>query len=228
MHIKHKEIGNCTVSGAMSGDQAGENDKVRFGSVLSLFVALGAVMSVSFGHAETLHSTNFKFGKGSPFGGLVTLGDIRVLLVTSNTEPWGETAIRDQLTGVPAIILFCFSRPVDEFRISFSRLFAGEILSHFTAGTPTRIEGDLILRGVQEYTVPRKVGDHGKGTLIWDGLNASVFGFVIDNRRGWATAVDRFALSGGNWENNVTPNAGQKPKLGFDDCDFEEDDTENR
>ena len=56
-------------------------------------------------------------------------------------------------------------------------------------------KGDLFDQGDLTYTVPAEVGDYGKGTLIWRKLNARSFGFVIDNPRGWATAVDGFAVS---------------------------------
>ena len=106
------------------------------------------------------------------------------------------------MSGVPAEILFCFSRPIDEFRISFSRVMAGEILRGFSAGPPSAVEGDLIHLGDLRYSVPPAVGDGGQGTLTWRGVNSSVFSFVIDNRAGWATAVDGFALSAPPPEDN--------------------------
>jgi hypothetical protein len=187
---------------------------------LALIVGFCAALSASIGHAETLHSTNFNFGKGRPFGGLVTLGDVRVQLVTTNTEPWGGTGFRDQETGVPAVILFCFNRPVDEFRISFSRILAGETLREFTAGPPTRLEGDLIAKGELEFTVPPAVGDYGKGTMIWKGLDSDVFGFVIDNRPRTATAVDGFALSASHSGNNTGPDNNRGAPPASNPCDF--------
>lgn len=189
------------------------------GLLLALIVGFCAALSASIGHAETLHSTNFNFGKGRPFGGLVTLGDVRVQLVTTNTEPWGGTGFRDQETGVPAVILFCFSRPVDEFRISFSRILAGETLREFTAGPPTRIEGDLIAKGELEFTVPPAVGDYGKGTMIWKGLDSDVFGFVIDNRPRTATAVDGFAFTASRSGNNGEPDNSEDLSLTSNPCD---------
>jgi hypothetical protein len=144
---------------------------------------------------EELVSSQFDFGEGTPFKGQIMLGDIQVVLRTTNTEPYGRTSFRDQVTGIPAEILFCFNQRVGEFRISFSRILAGEILRYFSAGPPQAIEGDLFDQGDLTYTVPAEVGDYGKGTLIWRKLNARNFGFVIDNPRGWATAVDGFAVS---------------------------------
>ncbi len=193
---------------------------MRLGSVLVFLVGFCAALSTSTSHSETLRSTNFKFGEGRPFGGLVTLDDVQVQLVTTNTEPWGETGFRDQLTGIPAFILFCFSRPVAEFRISFSRIYPGETLRDFTAGPPTPIEGDVIETGELIYSVPPKVGDYGKGTFIWKDLETDVFGFVIDNDRGHALAVDEIALSVSRLQNGAESRKNIDQSAALETCNF--------
>jgi hypothetical protein len=199
----------------MSNAAAPSRYRLRLPSIL-LLLAAGVAPPLQ---AQELRASTFAFGKGTPFLGVTTLGDIDVQLLTTNTEPWGQTGFRDRMAGVPAEILLCFSRPIEEFRISFSRVMAGEILRSFSAGPPTKVEGDLIDLGELRFSVPPSVGDGGKGSLIWQGVKARSFSFVIDNKPGWATAVDSFALSAPPADENSAAAAPSETALRSGVCD---------
>jgi hypothetical protein len=171
---------------------------------LTLFLVGGSFNNVS----AILVSSDFSFGSGTPFGGMVNLGGIDVTLTTSNTQPFGSSSFRDLLNTSPAPVSFAFSAPISEFTLTVSRILPpDEFLTGFNIGNPTSLSGDLAnIGGVITSSVP---GDFGTGTLSWTGLDTTSITFIIGNlassTRAPALAVDSFSI-------NSAPNPAPVPE----------------
>ncbi len=141
---------------------------------LSLFVC-----SINNSLAAIITS-DFSFGSGTPFGGIITLGSTDVTLTTTNTQPFGGTSFRDLLNTDPSLVSFEFSAPITEFSLTVSRVLPpDEFLTNFNIGAPTTLTGDLVNIGGD--ITSSQPGDFGTGTLIWSGINTSIITFTIGN-----------------------------------------------
>lgn len=162
----------------------------RFGLVVFLVAAVPSV-----GVAAPVFS-DFSFGSGSPFGGSVALHDVDVMLVTTNTQPFGPTAFRDLTDTNPANVTFTFTRAISAFYLEVSRVHPDELITNFNIGVPLSLSGTLVNLGGNITT--SGTNDFGFGQLGWTGLNTTVVSFTISNVPGStvapALAVNRFGI----------------------------------
>lgn len=162
---------------------------------LGVCLFIGTISSTS----AAIVTSDFSFGSGTPFGGIITVDSIDVTLTTTNTEPYGGTSFRDLLNTDPSLVTFEFSAPVSEFSLTISRVLPlEEFLTNFNIGAPTLLTGDLV--NIEGDITSSQPGDFGTGSLFWSGINASVINFSIGNdplsTARPALAIDEFGISG--------------------------------
>lgn len=166
---------------------------MRFAFIL-IFSFLATVVG-SNAEADTFFS-DFAFGKGVPFEGMTVVGGLDVTLESINTEPFGSSSFRDNLTHDIASASFNFSQQIRGFALEISRVHANETIFNFNIGLPTELTGDLII--VDGRVTTSNGGDFGSGSLIWSDIDTAVVTFEIDSTPGGssgAIAFDRFGIS---------------------------------
>jgi hypothetical protein len=125
---------------------------------------------------------DFGFGSGTPFGGATTLGGVRVVVATTNTETFPTLRLfRDLAVNTdPATVSFTFSSLISGFALDIDRVNApDEFLTGFNIGLPNILTGDLINVGGRITT--SRNDDLGSGRLLWTGISTNVVSFTIGN-----------------------------------------------
>ncbi|MFK7888673.1 MAG: hypothetical protein AB8G16_17590 [Gammaproteobacteria bacterium] len=133
----------------------------------------------SVGSVSDTTTVNFSFAEGKPPRGYGLFAGILISMDTLNMESVGHS-IRDNLDTSTAKVSLSFEEPIEYFRLDVSYVLPpDEFLTAFSLGLPSKVTGDLIVKGdIVTSNVP---GDNGAGTLIWEGLNTKDVYFEIGN-----------------------------------------------